>query len=83
MGSPTSSIPTQYVRLGGMDINEWTAEECAAFLNVKLRTWHAYVNRPGKNNPAPQPVRKIGRTPVWDSAAVREYADNRHRPLNT
>ncbi|MGW5267279.1 hypothetical protein ACWEQ4_01380 [Rhodococcus sp. NPDC003994] len=62
----------------------WSAQECADFLAVKLRTWHAYVNRPGKNNPAPQPVEKIfGRIPVWDPADVKHYAENRSRAINT
>ncbi|WP_037162414.1 hypothetical protein [Rhodococcoides fascians] len=62
---------------------EWTAEECAEYLHIKLRTWHAYVKRPGKTNPAPQPLRHIGRTPIWDAQAVHEYAANRTRPTNT
>ncbi|WP_032380939.1 hypothetical protein [Rhodococcoides fascians] len=57
--------------------NEWTAEDCAEFISVQLRTWHGYVLRPSKTNPAPQPIRHVGRTPIWDEKAVREWAANR------
>ncbi|WP_067565758.1 helix-turn-helix transcriptional regulator [Nocardia acidivorans] len=48
----------------------WTAQQCADYIDVKLRTWHAYVNRPTATNPAPKPIKKIGSTPVWDSDEV-------------
>ncbi|SLG40593.1 Uncharacterised protein [Mycobacteroides abscessus subsp. abscessus] len=57
----------------------WTAQHCADFLDVAPRTWHAYVKRPNKKNPAPQPVIKIGTTPLWDPESVRVYASKRRR----
>lgn len=39
----------------------WTAQECAEYWGVKLRTWHSYVAR----GQAPGPVAHIGRTPLW------------------
>lgn len=65
-----------------MTIAEWTAQECADFLNVQLRTWHSYVKRPGIKNPTPPPVRHVGRTPVWDADEVRAWADRRYRATN-
>lgn len=61
----------------------WTAQQCADFLNVKVNTWHAYVHRPGKKNPAPRPAIKVANVPLWDPAAVREYARNRYRAVNS
>jgi hypothetical protein len=61
----------------------WSSTECAEFLNIKINTWLSYVNRPGKFNPAPRPIRKIGVTPVWDPDEVKEYAKNRFRALKS
>lgn len=47
-------------------MTEWTAAQCAAAWGIKPPTWRAYVAR----NQAPQPVRHVSRTPLWDSAAV-------------
>ncbi|MBF6332461.1 transcriptional regulator [Nocardia transvalensis] len=55
------------------EAEEWSAQECADYLEVKLRTWHSYVYRPARDNPAPQPKRWVGRTPVWDAHEVREW----------
>ncbi|WP_139277839.1 hypothetical protein [Rhodococcus marinonascens] len=63
--------------------NVWSAEQCSKFLNVTQGTWRSYVNRPGKRNPAPQPVHRFGKTPVWDPEEVREYAKSRYRALNS
>ncbi len=51
----------------------WTAQQCAEYIGVEVRTWHSYVYRPTKRNPAPEPVDKIGSTPVWDSDAVKVW----------
>lgn len=59
---------------------EWIAQECADYLGIKLRTWHSYVKRPGKRNPAPQPVRMVGRTPVWLAGDVKAWAATRTHP---
>lgn len=56
----------------------WTAQQCADFAGVRLRTWHAYVNRPTRSNPAPQPVTRAGVTPLWLPADV--IAWHRARP---
>ncbi|WP_147404217.1 helix-turn-helix transcriptional regulator [Nocardia panacis] len=55
----------------------WTAQQCADYIGVKLRTWHGYVNRPTKTNPAPKPIDKIGSTPVWDSREVIAWNESR------
>lgn len=55
----------------------WTAQQCADHIGVALRTWHAYVYRPTRDHPAPKPVDKIGRTPVWSPDEVREWHRNR------
>lgn len=47
-------------------MTEWTAAQCATAWGIKPPTWRAYVAR----NQAPRPVRHVGRTPLWDSAAV-------------
>jgi predicted DNA-binding transcriptional regulator AlpA len=54
-------------------MEEWTAQEAADYVGVQLRTWHAYTSR----GQVPAPVRHVGRTPVWDAAAVREWKENR------
>lgn len=50
-------------------VEEWTAAQCATAWSVKARTWHSYVAR----SQAPKPIRHIGRTPLWDAAAVRSW----------
>lgn len=54
-----------------METEEWTADQCAAEWGIKPRTWHSYVRRQPPT--APQPIRHIGRTPVWDADTVRTY----------
>lgn len=56
--------------------NLWTADQCAQHLGIETRTWYAYVNRPGKRNPAPQ-SRRIGDALYWDPAAVRTFGAQR------
>lgn len=51
------------------EVEEWTAQQCATHWHVKVKTWHGYVAR----GYAPQPKRRIGRTPVWDPETVRTY----------
>jgi hypothetical protein len=48
---------------------EWTAQQCADEWGIKLKTWHSYVAR----RQAPGPLRRIGRTPLWSAAEVRDY----------
>jgi hypothetical protein len=55
---------------------EWTTADVVAYLagrgrTVKPGTWYGYVSR----GQAPRPVRRVGRTPVWEPAAIRAYAD--------
>ena len=57
----------------------WTADQCAEYLHIKRNTWSSYVRRPSKTNPAPKPLRHIGRTPLWDAAKVQEFGANRSR----
>lgn len=49
-------------------------EDAAAIAGVRPDTWSGYVSR----GQAPQPVRFVGRTPVWDAAEVNTWAA--HRP---
>lgn len=46
--------------------HEMTAAECAAAWGVKPSTWRSYVAR----GQAPQPFRKVGRTPLWAATEV-------------
>lgn len=48
---------------------EWTAAQCSAAWDIKVRTWHSYVAR----DQAPKPVRHIGRTPLWKASDVRDW----------
>lgn len=57
---------------------EWTREQVLAHLAeagmpVAPDTWSAYVSR----GQAPAPLRRVGRTPVWDPADVRAWQDGR------
>lgn len=52
-----------------MSTEEWAAERGASEWGVKPKTWHSYVAR----GFAPKPVRRVGRTPVWDAAEVRSW----------
>lgn len=61
----------------------WVAADCAAYLNIAPNTWHRYVKRPGVKNPTPQPVKYVGRTPVWNPAEVTEWARRRYRATNS
>lgn len=52
----------------------WTRAEVLAYLDsagtpLGAETWSGYVSR----GQAPAPVRRIGRTPLWDSGAVRAW----------
>jgi len=50
-----------------------TLERAGRF--VKPRTWSAYVAR----GQAPQPVKRVGREPLWDPADIRAYVEGRWR----
>lgn len=52
-----------------------TAAEVAEMLRIKPRTWHSYVSRGDAG--APQPVKHIGRTPVWDRAEIKAWQAGR------
>lgn len=47
--------------------------EAAAMAGVKPRTWSSYVAR----GQAPAPVRRVGRTGLWDEAEVQEWIRSR------
>jgi len=51
----------------------WTTSEVAEYLGVAVSTVSAYRSR----GQMPEPVRTIGHTPVWDPAAIREWAATR------
>jgi predicted DNA-binding transcriptional regulator AlpA len=54
----------------------WTAEDCAAYLDITPSTWRAYVSR----EQAPQPERMFGRSPTWRPATIKAWAADRpHR----
>lgn len=59
----------------GRRMVEWTSTQCAAYWGVKRNTWHGYVSR----RSVPQPVRHIGRTPLWSASAVRKAHEARER----
>lgn len=50
-------------------MEEWTVQQCADHTGVKPATWRSYVAR----GQAPQPARRVGATPVWDAAQIREW----------
>ena len=56
----------------------WTTEDVLTYLTeigkpIARDTWSSDVSR----KQAPEPARRIGRTPVWKPSAVREWAANR------
>ena len=58
-----------------------TRDQVLAYLAAKGRvirpgTWSAYVAR----GQAPQPARKVGRTPLWDPAGVTAFAAGTWEP---
>lgn len=55
-----------------MSTEEWTRAQCAQYWNIQPSTWAGYVSR----EQAPQPIRHVGRTPLWNSDDVRAW----HRP---
>lgn len=59
-------------------VQEWTVADVVAYLAerdapISPATWRSYVAR----GLAPEPARRVGRTPVWDPAAVRGWQDAR------
>ena len=50
-------------------MEEWTVQQCAEHVGIKASTWRSYVAR----DQAPQPIRRIGATPVWDAAQIRAW----------
>lgn len=47
--------------------------EAAVLAGVKPKTWSGYVTR----GQAPAPVRRVGRTPLWDADEVRAWVRSR------
>ena len=58
------------------EAEELTREAVAKRLGVTVGTWSGYVSR----RQAPQPTRKVGRTPVWSAKAVDEWQASRRGP---
>lgn len=54
-------------------MGELLTTEAADIAGVAPKTWSGYVAR----GQAPAPVRKVGRTPLWDEDEVRRWAGNR------
>lgn len=52
---------------------ELTRAEAATLAGVAPDTWGAYVSR----GQAPAPIRRVARTPLWDEAEVRAWAERR------
>lgn len=52
---------------------ELTSDEVAALAGVGRNTFLSYVSR----EQAPQPVRHVGRTPVWDAEEIDHWLKNR------
>ncbi|MDP3889838.1 AlpA family transcriptional regulator [Nocardioides sp.] len=53
--------------------SEITSDQAAAIVGVNRDTWFGYVAR----EQAPKPVRRIGRTPLWDEDEVKTWHQNR------
>jgi hypothetical protein len=69
-----STQEATHVAGAGAQMEEWTREQVTAWLAEQGRpcapaTWSSYVTRAG----APKPYRHVGRTPLWDAQAVREW----------
>lgn len=82
MEAPLIGDPDDYVEceelVGPMEI--------ATRLKVKHRTIAVWRQRAretaesgGSNDPFPEPLRRISRTPVWDWVVVKEWADRTGR----
>lgn len=59
-------------------VQEWTVADVVAYLAeqdaaISPATWRSYVAR----GLAPEPARRVGRTPVWNPAVVRAWQDRR------
>lgn len=50
-----------------------TSSEAAALAGVKVKTFFGYVAR----GQAPEPVRHVGRTPLWDASKIEEWVATR------
>jgi|GEM_PF-6530057 len=66
-----AKIPADYRIRGfwGKDsqrVEEITADEAAKLWGVQRKTWSSYVAR----GQAPQPIRHVGRTPLWNRAEI-------------
>lgn len=60
----------------GFPTTEWTSEDVVRYLAIRGRTiapatWYSYVSR----GQAPQPIRRVGRTPVFDPMQIIAYVD--------
>lgn len=52
---------------------EITSDEAAELAGVNRKTFAGYVAR----EQAPQAVRRVGRTPLWDEDEIKEWMRNR------
>jgi len=59
-----------------------TRDEISQWLKLKPNTWSGYVSR----NQAPQPVKRVGSTPLWSRREVLDWQESRrgrgHRRVN-
>ncbi|MBN6054497.1 hypothetical protein JYK22_21325, partial [Nonomuraea sp. RK-328] len=67
--------PTPHERVPSSSDTGMTMEQVLAYLasvgrHIKPSTWRAYVAR----EQAPQPVRHVGRTPLWDPSEIAAFA---------
>ena len=58
------------------NLTVWTVAECARYIGVSASTWRSYVSR--GDNGCPQPVARVGSTPVWSPESVMQW--HRARP---
>jgi predicted DNA-binding transcriptional regulator AlpA len=59
-------------------MSEWlTNTDIAEITGLKLETLHSYLSR----NTLPKPDKYMGRTPVWKSETIKEWALNRETEI--
>lgn len=70
-GAPAQVAAKEEATRDGMTRNQVLAYLASKGRDIQPGTWSAYVAR----NQAPQPARKVGRTPLWDPKVVASFAD--------
>jgi len=70
-GAPAQIAAKEESSREGMTRDQVLAYLASKGRAIKPGTWSGYVAR----NQAPQPARKVGRTPLWDPTAVAAFAD--------